>query len=316
MGSLGGNSNGLPKVDLSGLGPKCGLGTEAWGAARSTVALALQNYGGFEVVYDRVGPDLRNELLGQLVPEMFSKPAVRVLSDERQLATHGVLFMRAGLPFVALQLAQPNCMNVVQEYARILWPEGNDFFSNTVKKYAGQMEELIQMIHRMILESLGLENHYDSHMKSLINSMRFLKYYKDSSDNGSSIGLSSHQDSTFISIVCQHNVEGLEVQTAVGDEWIYATPFANTFTVLAGEAFMAWTNGRIHAPIHRVKLTKPIEKRYTVVFSTTPSFVDDMINTPEELVDAQNPLLFKPFKYYDYVKVKKDFGSLKAYCGA
>ncbi|KAK8960688.1 hypothetical protein KSP40_PGU016088 [Platanthera guangdongensis] len=61
--------------DLGGLGPKCGLGTEAWAAARSVAALALQNYGGFEVVYDHVGPELRNELLGQLVPEMFSKPA-------------------------------------------------------------------------------------------------------------------------------------------------------------------------------------------------------------------------------------------------
>ncbi|KAK8947094.1 hypothetical protein KSP39_PZI006472 [Platanthera zijinensis] len=247
---------------------------------------------------------------------MFTKPAVRVLSDERQLATHGVWFMRAGLPFVALQLARPNCVDVVQEYADILWPEGNDFFCNTVKKYAGQMEELIQMIHRMILESLGLENHYDSHTKSLVNSMRFLKYYKDSSDNGSSIALSSHQDSTFISIVCQHNVEGLEVQTLDGDEWIHATPVANSFTVLAGEAFMAWTNGRIRAPIHQVKLTEPIEKRYAVVFSTTPSFANDMINAPEELVDAQNPLLFKPFKYYDYVNVKEDYGSLKAYCGA
>ncbi|XP_020600074.1 probable 2-oxoglutarate-dependent dioxygenase AOP1.2 [Phalaenopsis equestris] len=186
------------------------------------------------------------------------------------------------------------------------------------------MHELINMIHRMILEGLGLEDHYDSHMKSLAYSIRFSNYYKNEFDNGTNLALPSHKDPNFVSIICPHGVEGLEVEAAgaTGGEWIRTTNMTNSFIVLVGEAFKAWSNGRLHAPNHRVKLKNETERRYAVIFSTLPSATNDTVNAPEELIDEQHPLLFKAFKYYDYVKFRfseegeKADDALKAYCGA
>ncbi|PKU74830.1 Gibberellin 2-beta-dioxygenase 7 [Dendrobium catenatum] len=54
-------------------------------------------------------------------------------------------------------------------------------------------------------------------------------------DEGDIIALPPHKDPNYIGIVCQHNVEGLELENTCG-EWIKAKPFTNSFTVLVGEA--------------------------------------------------------------------------------
>lgn len=321
MASLGGvdiKNLELPKVDLSGL-DITKFNEKTWAIARLAIAHALKTYGGFEVIYNEVSPKLRNELLGVAVPELFTMPAASKLSDSKQLPYHGIFLNKPGFPFSALQLTNPNALPAIQEYANIFWPQGNNFFCNTVLNYAKHMQELMQIIHRMILESLGLEGHYDSHIKSLSYSIRFANYYKDISDRGNTVALPIHKDPNYVSIICQHNVEGLEVENTC-DEWIETKPLTNSFTVLLGEAFKAWTNGRLHAPNHRVKLKNETEKRYAVIFSSIPILTNDMINTPEELIDEEHPLRFKPFKYYDYIKYRFTDGdkvedSLKAYCG-
>ncbi|KAI0510296.1 hypothetical protein KFK09_010901 [Dendrobium nobile] len=309
----------LPIVDLSGL-DMTRFDEKSWAIARSKIAEALETYGGFEVVYDDVSSELRNELLGLIVPNMFTMPVLNKLSDGQELPYHGAWFTKLGFPFLALQLTDPNSLINVQEYANSIWPQGNDFFCNIVLKYAKHMQELMNMIHKMIVESLGLEDHYDSHMNSLAYSIRFSNYYKDTLDDGINLALPSHKDPNYISIICPHNVEGLEVEAANG-EWLQSKPMKNSFTVLVGEAFKAWSNGRLYAPSHRVKLKSETEKRYAVVFSTIPNITNDVISAPKELIDEQHPLLFKPFKYYDYVKFRfSDEGervddALKAYCG-
>ncbi|KAL0918515.1 hypothetical protein M5K25_010524 [Dendrobium thyrsiflorum] len=310
MASLGGvdtKNLELPKVDLSGL-DITSFNEKAWAIVRLKIAQALEIYGGFEVIYNEISPELRNELLGVVVPELFSMPAASKLGDSEQLPYHGIYFRKPGFPFFAVQLTDPNDLSAIQEYANNIWPQGNDFFCNTVLNYSKHMQALMQIIHRMILESLGLEDHYESHLK-------FANYYKDVSDKGKTIALPPHKDPNYISIVCQHNVEGLEVENTC-DEWIKTKPSTNSFTVLVGEAFKAWANGKLYAPNHRVKLKKDITKRYVVVFSTVPTLTNDIIDAPKELIDEQHPLLFKPFKYYDYIKYRftegeKDEDALK-----
>ncbi|PKU74833.1 Gibberellin 2-beta-dioxygenase 2 [Dendrobium catenatum] len=269
---VGGQSKNLYiEIDLSGL-DVTSFNEKIWAKARSKIAEALEIYGGFEVIYNEVNLDLRNDLLGVAVPELFTMPGASNLIDSKELPYHGAFFSKPGFPFWALQLTNPNTLAPIQEYAKVIWPQRNDFF--------------------------WLAN-----------------YYK-----GNKIALPPHKDPNYISIVCQHNIEGLEVENKSTDEWIETKPSKNSFTVLVGEAFKAWTNGRLHASNHRVKLKNETEKRYAVIFGTVPILTNDMINVREELVDEEHPLLFKPFKYYDYIKYRFTDGenledALKAYCG-
>ncbi|KAK8925763.1 Gibberellin 20 oxidase 1-B [Platanthera zijinensis] len=309
----------LPQVELSGLN-SAQPDDKAWAMAQAKVVWALENYGGFEAIYDKVGARLRDELLGQAVPEFFNVPELEKLHDPTKVPYHGVYFQKKGFPFLSHQLSDPNSLAAIQDYSGIIWPKGNNFFCNAAWKYAGHMQELVQMVHMMILETLGLKDQYHSHIKSLTYSMRLSKYNDDSFvkkfDN---LVLPSHKDPNFISVISQHKIEGLQVETFDG-QWIDIAPKPHAFVVLLGEAFMAWSNGRLQAPKHHVKM-EGFDKRYSMVYSTLPSQKDNMIEIPKVLVDKKHPLLYKPFNYYEYLNFRfsdegeKHDDTLKAYCG-
>ncbi|KAG0466869.1 hypothetical protein HPP92_018449 [Vanilla planifolia] len=226
---------------------------------------------------------------------------------------------KKGFPFLSLQLADLSSLTAVEKFTSTIWPQGNSYFSNTVWNYAVQMQELIQMIHRMILEGLGLDYLYDTFIESVTYSMRLSKYHDDNSTHKTDVALPSHKDPNCLSIIGQHKLDGLEVERSNG-EWIHVSPLPNSFTVLLGEVLMAWSNGRFRAATHRVKMDVS-EERYSAVYSTFPCQTFDIINSPTELIDQDHPSLYKSFNYYDYLKFRfsnegdKHEDTLKAYCG-
>lgn len=81
----------------------------------------------------------------------------------------------------------------------------------------------------------------------------------------------------------------------------------------------AWTNGRLHAPYHRVVVSGD-EARYSIGLFSNPK-EGCVIEAPTELVDEDHPLLYKPFDYIKFIDFfYSDAGrmspdALKEYCG-
>lgn len=87
----------------------------------------------------------------------------------------------------------------------------------------------------------------------------------------------------------------------------------------------AWTNGRLHSPNHRVMVSGN-RTRYTAGLLSVPK-VGYNIKAPEEMIDEEHPLLFKPFEHDKYLEFLAIFRSqaghnkavnesaLKAYVG-
>ncbi|KAJ6947253.1 2-oxoglutarate-dependent dioxygenase AOP1.2 [Populus alba x Populus x berolinensis] len=133
--------------------------------------------------------------------------------------------------------------------------------------------------------------------------------------------LKSHTDKNLITILYQNQVDGLEVQTKHG-EWIgVELSQDHSFVVLIGESFRAWTNGRLQPPYHRVRVSGS-EARYSAgLFSVFKAGYKT--KTPEDLIDEDHPLLYKPFDYFEFLKFLGDWEpkaqpnqcAFKAYCG-
>ncbi|KAL0441585.1 UNVERIFIED_CONTAM: putative 2-oxoglutarate-dependent dioxygenase AOP1.2 [Sesamum radiatum] len=112
-------------------------------------------------------------------------------------------------------------------------------------------------------------------------------------------------------------VNGLEIKTKDGD-WIAVDPSPSSFIVMAGDACMGWTNGRIEPSNHRV-IIKGSEERYSLGLFT---FIRDLkIQVAEELVDDHHPAQFNPFDHYNFIHFyyteegRKSKCPLRAYCG-
>lgn len=80
----------------------------------------------------------------------------------------------------------------------------------------------------------------------------------------------------------------------------------------------AYTNGRLHAPNHKVLMSEKGE-RYTLgLFSDFKKGC--ILEAPEELVDEEHPKLFKPFEVSGFNTFHRENGhkyasSIQAYCG-
>ncbi|XP_057454238.1 probable 2-oxoglutarate-dependent dioxygenase AOP1 [Lotus japonicus] len=302
----------LPVIDFTDLNSLAN-----WEAVKSKVHEALVEYGCFEAIFDKVPLDLRKEIFASL-EELFNLPLQTKLLNVSKKPYHGYVGQYPMVPlFESMGIDDANVSEKVEAMANILWPDGNPSFSKTINSFSEQLSELDHIIRKMVLESLGVEKYLDEHLNSTNYLLRVMKY-KGPETSDTKLGLTTHSDKNIVTILYQNQVEGLEVLTKDG-KWISYKPSSESFVVMIGDSLHAWSNGRLHSPFHRVMMTGN-EARYSTGLFSIPKG-EYIIKTPEELVDEEHPLLFKPFdhveflKYYYTEKGQRDQFALRTYCG-
>lgn len=293
-----------------------------WESVKGQVRQALEEYGAFEAFFDKT-PDLklRNSIF-QAFEESFNLPLeTKKLNVYKNLRSLGYVAPSPLIPFhESLAINEANNIEKVEHgFTNILWPEGKPSFSKTIQSFAEQLVKIDETVRRMILESFRLDKYMDEHLDSTTYVLRGFKYNIPETPEMKMV-LPPHKDKNIMTILCQMNqVDGLEVQTKDGD-WInakFSSP--DSFIVMIGESLQGWLNGRLSAPNHRVILTGNKERYSIGGFSSSKS--DYLIKVPEELVDEEHPLLYKPFEFYKYLEYIRPEGrswrvaTLKDYCG-
>ncbi|KAJ8756017.1 hypothetical protein K2173_024563 [Erythroxylum novogranatense] len=192
----------------------------------------------------------------------------------------------------------------------MLWPEGRPSFSENVELFTKPVFELESLVKRIVLESLGVDKYLDELKDSAGYNLRVMRYGKPLNVDTDELGLVPHFDKNFITILHQLQGDGLELETKDG-EWIKIKPSPGSFIVLFGESFHAWTNGRLRPARHRVVMNGD-QPRYSMgLFSDVRE--DFLVKAPEELVDEEHPLLFKPFKFKELIsEIEKEASTKEA----
>ncbi|CAL0299488.1 unnamed protein product [Lupinus luteus] len=134
--------------------------------------------------------------------------------------------------------------------------------------------------------------------------------HKAPEDSMPQLGFVSHTDKSFTTILHQNHVNALMVETKDGN-WIdvdFSSPAS--FVVMAGDALMVWSNDRIKSPIHKVVMNGN-ETRYSLGLF---AFYKGILEVPEELIDDEHPLQYKPFDHLALLNFTYS-AHIKAYCG-
>ncbi|KAK9269103.1 hypothetical protein L1049_000872 [Liquidambar formosana] len=295
-------------------------GSSDWNRVRNEVRKALEEYGCFEAVYDNsVTMELDDAIFG-VAKDLFNLPkeTKRLNVNNPDRPSLGYLGDFPDAPHTELTgIYDALVFENIQSFTNLMWPQGNASFSEIMYSYTTFVADMEKMVNRMVFESMGVEKYYNSHVESTEYVLRFLKYEAPGTNEKTLLGVGSHTDKSFLTILHQNQVNGLEVQTKHG-EWIQLTPAASSFIVMVGDLFYAWSNGRLHCPRHRAVISGN-ESRYSMGLF---SFSKMLTQAPEELVDEQHPLLFKPFDCMGLLKFtvcteegQKAESPLKAYCG-
>ncbi|XP_010499297.1 PREDICTED: probable 2-oxoglutarate-dependent dioxygenase AOP1 [Camelina sativa] len=309
----------LPIIDFSS--PDLKPETPEWDLVRSQVRKALEEYGCFEALFDGASMELRKVKLLEASKEVFDLPLETKQSTKTNIHYEGYLTLpivpsQEGMGFYGVD--NPN---VVNDLTHKLWPQGNTFVSKNVQSFAEKLIELSLKVRTMTLESFGLEKYMEEHLNSANKHFQILKYKGLSDDDTKSkIGFYPHIDRHFLTILSQNDdVDGLEIKTKDGKEWIKVKPSqAASFIVMAGASLHVLLNGGIFPPIHRV-ITTGKKDRYSAGLFTIPK-EGVIINAPEEMVDDEHPRLYKPFDFWGFLKfsnlpnARKDISDLTTYC--
>ncbi|KAL6285806.1 hypothetical protein ACE6H2_010196 [Prunus campanulata] len=270
----------LPVIDFSNqsLTP----GTTEWNTVRAQVHNALEECGCFEALFTKVPSHIRKSIF-QSIEELLNLPLQTKLKNVSRKPYRGYAGQSPMMPlYESMGIDGANVYEQVQSLA-------NTF--KTIQSFTEKVSELDQIIRRMILESLGLEKYLEEHLNSTDYLLRVMKY-KAPQTNETKLGIPPHTDKNIVTILHQNQVDGLEVQSKDG-KWINVKPSSDSFIALIGESFHAWTNGRLHSPIHRVTMNGN-EARYSTGLFSAPK-EGYIIKAPDEVVDEEHPLLFKPY---------------------
>lgn len=98
------------------------------------------------------------------------------------------------------------------------------------------MTELYDMATRIVFDSYGIERLHNSHMESTSYGLRLFKF-RTRQTNDTEVGVPTHTDKTFITILKQNQVDGLQIRTK-DDHYIDVKPNFSSFMFITGDALM------------------------------------------------------------------------------
>ncbi|KAL1551449.1 putative 2-oxoglutarate-dependent dioxygenase AOP1 [Salvia divinorum] len=312
MGSLANQT--LPTIAFSSQNLE--VGSSSWVSTSKEVVLALEEFGCFIATYTNFSPQLHHAIF-QASEELFDLPTHVKMLNTSDTPSHGYVGQEPVVPlYEGLGIENSTTEQGVDRFTRILWPSGNETFREAALEYSKVVAGLDKVVMTMVSEVYGIRNAYESLHETTSYLLRFIKYIAPAGDEAG-LGIVPHTDKSFTSILHQRQVKGLQAMTKAGD-WVGVDPSPSTFVVMAGDACMAFTNGRIEPSYHRVMI-EGSEERYSLGLF---AFIRDVeIQVPEELVDEDHPLQFKPFDNYKYVHFyyteegRRSKCPIRAYCG-
>ncbi|CAN8288186.1 unnamed protein product [Cochlearia groenlandica] len=292
-------------------------GTKYWESTSKNIRQALEENGCFIIdLKDKAPLDLLDQVFGSLL-ELFDLPTQTKMKNTYEKPLNGYVGQIPSLPLhESLGIDNATSLESTLSFTSLMWPRGNQHFSDCVHKYAEFVAKLDQMVTRMVFESYNVEKHYEPYIESTSYLLRVLKNRAPNTETPS-LGFITHTDKSFTTILHQDQVNGLEMETREGERINIDLSSPSLFMIVAGDALMAWSNDRVWSPRHQVLMSGEKDRYSLGMFSLN----NGTLQVPQELVDQQHPLKYNPFdhlgllRFYRTDKGYKSECPIKAYCG-
>ncbi|HQT76726.1 MAG: hypothetical protein B7Z80_15030 [Rhodospirillales bacterium 20-64-7] len=178
------------------------------------------------------------------------------------------------------------------------WPVEMPSFRARTMAYFAAMRPLAQRMVSVIATSLGLPDEYfdrDFHEPTI--TLRLIRYPSQDGAEDNQFGFAPHIDTSFLTLLAQSALPGLEVRTAEGD-WIRPPALPGTFVVNTGEMLARYSNDRYTPTPHRV-INANNALRHAIPFFYGPA-LDAVIRCVPTCVGPDNPARYEPLLYADH----------------
>ena len=232
--------------------------------------------------------------VGYMGPGSSVSRASQVYEGERKANLVAAFFLKRDLP--------PDHSDIVENKpfrGANQWPANLDGFRETTVAYMDAMEALAKSMLPIYAAALDLPSDFFAKAFEEPQYTLRLSHYPPAEAEDNQFGLAPHTDSSFLTLLAQNEVEGLQVRPDEGT-WINAPVLPNTFLVNTGDMLRRWSNHRFLSTPHRAIASAPNKDRYAI-----PFFFDAHADYVQECLPScqgpDNPPRYPPTTYTEYM---------------
>ncbi|KAI5680112.1 hypothetical protein M9H77_01339 [Catharanthus roseus] len=171
---------------------------------------------------------------------------------------------------------------------------------NEVVEYLKHMIKLRDVLSEILSEALGLKSDHLASMEVMKSDYLVCNYYPPCPEPDLTFGLFKHSDTTFLTILSQDSIGGLQVLHQ--GQWADVLPVPGALVVNIGDLMQLITNDKFKSVEHRV-LAKPSESRVSTSCFFYPSSNHMMkpYGPIKEILSENNPPMYREVSSVEYV---------------